>query len=139
MTARSKARKRALDVLFESEQRGVDPLGVLADRVQRADPPVGEYAVTLVEGVTQHRERIDNLLRTYAEGWELDRMPAVDRAILRLAVFELLYQDDVPDSVAIDEAVELAKQLSTDESPAFVNGLLARILAMKTLAGPPGD
>lgn len=139
MTARSKARKRALDVLFESEQRGVDPLGVLADRVKRADPPVGEYAVTLVEGVTQHRERIDNLLRTYAEGWELDRMPAVDRAILRLAVFELLYQDDVPDSVAIDEAVELAKQLSTDESPAFVNGLLARILAMKTLAAPPGD
>jgi N utilization substance protein B len=95
--------------------------------------------VTLVEGVTQHRERIDNLLRTYAEGWELDRMPAVDRAILRLAVFELLYQDDVPDGVAIDEAVELAKQLSTDESPAFVNGLLAKILAMKTLAGPPGD
>ena len=139
MTARSKARKRALDVLFESEQRGVDPLGVLADRVRRADPPVGEYAVTLVEGVTQHRERIDNLLRTYAEGWELDRMPAVDRAILRLAVFELLYQDDVPDGVAIDEAVELAKQLSTDESPAYVNGLLAKILAMKTLAGPPGD
>jgi N utilization substance protein B len=139
VTARSKARKRALDVLFESEQRGVDPLGVLADRVRRADPPVGEYAATLVEGVTGQRERIDDLLRSYAHGWELDRMPAVDRAILRLAVYELLYEDDVPDGVAIDEAVELAKQLSTDESPAFVNGLLGRILAMKSVTGPAAD
>lgn len=139
MTARSKARKRALDVLFESDQRGVDALTVLADRVRRADPPVGEYAVTLVEGVVQNQGRIDDLVRTYAQGWELDRMPAVDRAVLRLAIYELMYEDDVPDSVVIDEAVELAKQLSTDESPAFVNGLLARILAMKSVAGPSGD
>lgn len=139
MTARSKARKRAIDVLFESDQRGVDVLTVLADRLQRADPPVGEYAVTLVEGVAQHRGRIDDLVQTYSQGWELDRMPAVDRAVLRLAIYELMYEDDVPDSVVIDEAVELAKQLSTDESPAFVNGLLARILTMKSVAGPPAD
>ena len=139
MTARSKARKRAIDVLFESDQRGVDVLTVLADRLQRADPPVGEYAVTLVEGVAQHRDRIDDLVRTYAQGWQLDRMPAVDRAVLRLAIYELMYEDDVPDSVVIDEAVELAKQLSTEESPAFVNGLLARILTMKSVAGPPAD
>lgn len=139
MTARSKARKRAIDVLFESDQRGVDVLTVLADRLQRADPPVGEYAVTLVEGVAQHRDRIDDLVQTYSQGWELDRMPAVDRAVLRLAIYELMYEDDVPDSVVIDEAVELAKQLSTDESPAFVNGLLARILTMKSVAGPPAD
>lgn len=139
MTARSKARKRAIDVLFESDQRGVDVLAVLADRLQRADPPVGEYAVTLVEGVAQHRDRIDDLVQTYSQGWQLDRMPAVDRAVLRLAIYELMYEDDVPDSVVIDEAVELAKQLSTDESPAFVNGLLARILTMKSVAGPPAD
>jgi N utilization substance protein B len=139
VTARSKARKRAIDVLFESDQRGVDVLTVLADRLQRADPPVGEYAVTLVEGVAQHRDRIDDLVQTYSQGWQLDRMPAVDRAVLRLAIYELMYEDDVPDSVVIDEAVELAKQLSTDESPAFVNGLLARILTMKTVAGPPAD
>jgi N utilization substance protein B len=139
VTARSKARKRAIDVLFESDQRGVDVLTVLADRLQRADPPVGEYAVTLVEGVAQHRDRIDDLVQTYAQGWQLDRMPAVDRAVLRLAIYELMYEDDVPDSVVIDEAVELAKQLSTDESPAFVNGLLARILKMKSVAGPPAD
>ncbi len=139
MTARSKARKRAIDVLFESDQRGVDVLTVLADRLQRADPPVGEYAVTLVEGVAQHRDRIDDLVQTYSQGWQLDRMPAVDRAVLRLAIYELMYEDDVPDSVVIDEAVELAKQLSTDESPAFVNGLLARILTMKSVAGPPAD
>ena len=107
---------------------------LLADRV--ADPAtpstvVPEYAVTLVEGVASERERIDELLATYAQGWTLERMPAVDRAVLRLGAWELLYNDQVPDAVAIDEAVELAHSLSTDESPAFVNGLLARLLAVK--------
>jgi len=129
--ARSKARKRALDVLFEADQRGLDAVAVLAERVRRADPPVPEYAVEIVEGVTAHRERIDELLATYAQGWTVDRMPGVDRALLRLSAWELLYNDDVPDAVAIDEAVELARSLSTDESPAFVNGLLARLLAVK--------
>jgi N utilization substance protein B len=129
--ARSKARKRALDVLFEADQRGLDAVSVLADRLRRADPPVPEYAVEIVEGVTIHRERIDELLATYAQGWTVDRMPGVDRALLRLSAWELLYNEDVPDAVAIDEAVELARMLSTDESPAFVNGLLARLLAVK--------
>ena len=131
MAARSKARKRALDVLFEADQRGVTPAQVLAARVAMADPPVHEHTVRLVEGVAEHRGRIDALIETYAQDWPLDRMPAVDRALLRLSVYELLYVDDVPDTVVIDEAVELAKQLSTDDSPAFVNGLLARILSLK--------
>lgn len=131
MAARSKARKRALDVLFEADQRGLDAVAVLAQRLPAADPPVPEYAVTLVEGVVAHRERIDELLSTYSQGWTLDRMPAVDRAILRLGLFELLWADDVPDAVAVDEAVELAKALSTDDSPSFVNGLLGRLVRMK--------
>ena len=131
MTARTKARKAALDVLFEADQRRVDPLEVLAARTAAADPPVRGHTARLVEGVVAHRERIDGLLETYAEGWPLDRMPAVDRALLRLSAYELLYADDVPDGVVIDEAVSLAADLSTDESPAFVNGLLGRLLDLK--------
>jgi N utilization substance protein B len=131
LSARSKARKRALDVLFEADQRGLDPLQLLADRVVDPSAVVPEYAVTAVEGVVAHRERIDELLSTYAQGWTLARMPAVDRAVLRLGAWELLFNDEVPDAVAIDEAVELARSLSTDESPGFVNGLLARLLAVK--------
>jgi N utilization substance protein B len=85
------------------------------------------YAVLVVEGVAQHEERIDELISTYAEGWTLDRMPVVDRNLTRIAVFELLYRDDIDDAVAISEAVELAEELSTDESPRFVNGVLGRI------------
>jgi transcription antitermination protein NusB len=131
--ARTKARKRALDVLFEADQRGVDVLETLADRVAVGEPPVPNYAIALVEGVVAQRERIDELLTTYSQGWSLDRMPAVDRAVLRLGTFELIWRDDVPDAVAISEAVGLARQLSTDESPAFVNGLLARLLDLKPL------
>jgi transcription antitermination protein NusB len=128
VSARSKARKRALDVLYESDVRGADPLRVLADRVALAEPPVNDYTVELVEGVHAHRVRIDAILARFAEGWTVERMPDVDRAVLRLGVYELLWRDDVPDAVAIDEAVELAKSLSTDESPRFVNGVLARVL-----------
>ena len=136
MSARSKARKRALDVLFESEQRGASALETLAGRVAAADPPVGEFTVELVEGVVAHRDRIDELLTTYSQGWSLDRMPAVDRAILRLGTFELLWRDDVPDAVVIDQAVELARSLSTDDSPSFVNGLLGRLLDLKPSLAP---
>jgi N utilization substance protein B len=129
--ARSKARKRALDVLYECDLRGSDTIGTLASRLAQADPPVPEYTVELVEGVVAHRERIDELLSTYAVGWTLDRMPPVDRNILRLGVFELLWRDDVPDAVVLSEAVELARNLSTEESPKFVNGLLARVLELK--------
>jgi len=129
--ARSRARKRALDVLYEAGQRDADPVATLRARLAQSDPPVPEYAVELVEGVVAHRERIDELLATYAESWTLDRMPPVDLALLRIGVFELLWCDDVPDAVAISEAVELAATLSTDESPRFVNGLLARLLQLK--------
>jgi N utilization substance protein B len=128
--ARTKARKRALDVLFEADQRGLAPLDVLRDRLASAQPPVQEYSVQIVEGVVAERERIDELLSTYSHGWTLDRMPAVDRCILRIGTWELLFNADVPDAVAIDEAVELAQSLSTDESPAFVNGLLARVMSV---------
>jgi N utilization substance protein B len=128
MAARSKARKRAVDLLYEADLRGVDVIETLAERVAMADPPVNEYTVELVEGVHGVRERIDAILSDYAEGWTLDRMPDVDRAILRLAVYELLWRSDVPDPVVIDEAVELAKTLSTDESPRFVNGVLGRVM-----------
>ena len=128
MAARSKARKRAVDVLYESDVRGTDPVATLADRRALGDPPVNEYTVELIEGLQQHRDRIDAILADYAEGWTVQRMPDVDRAVLRLAVYELLWRPDVPGAVVIDEAVELAKSLSTDESPRFVNGVLARIL-----------
>jgi transcription antitermination protein NusB len=129
MSARSKARKRALDVLYAADARGADPLDVLDERIDADEiTPLGEYAQTLVRGYAAHAARIDDLLGEHAEGWTLDRMPAVDRAILRIAVFELVYSDDVPAPVAVDEAVELAKSLSTDNSPRFINGVLGQIL-----------
>jgi len=131
VSARSKARKRALDVLYESDLRGVDAIDTLTAWVTRADPPVQDYTRLLVQGVAGKRTRIDDVITTYSGDWPLDRMPPVDRNTLRLAVFELLWCDDVPDAVAIDEAVELAKSLSTDDSAGYVNGLLARVLADK--------
>jgi N utilization substance protein B len=131
MAARSKARKRALDVLFESELRGL-PLGsTLDERLAGQDPPLSEYALTLVRGVVAHQSRIDALLATYAQGWSLERMPAVDRNALRIGVYEVLYADDVPDAVAVTEAINLVRDLSTDESPAFVNGILGAIVRNK--------
>ncbi|MBA2551734.1 MAG: transcription antitermination factor NusB [Nocardioidaceae bacterium] len=131
MSARTKARKRALDVLFESELRGVELGATLPQRLADGDPPVNPYTVALVEGVHGHQERIDELLSTYSVGWSLDRMPTIDRNLLRIAVFEILYADDVPDAVAISEAVGLAGDLSTDESSSFINGLLARLVEVK--------
>lgn len=135
MPARSKARKRALDILFEAEIRGEPVLGLLRQRTEEATPPVSAYAGELVRGVHEHSEMIDKLLSEHSQGWTLDRMPAVDRNVLRIGAYELLWRDDVPDSVAISEAVVLAGQLSTDGSSSFVNGLLARLLELKpTLA-----
>ena len=131
MGARSKARKRAIDVLYEAAQRDRSAIDTLLERLAQSDPPVPEYAVELVEGVVANQARIDELLSTYAEAWTLDRMPPVDLAILRIGSYELLWRDDVPDAVAVSEAVALAASLSTDESPAFVNGLLARLLMLK--------
>lgn len=131
MSARTKARKRAIDILFEADLRGVDPVATAADRLADTERPVQPYALTLIEGVAARAERIDELVTTYADGWTLARMPGVDRAIIRTAVYELLWMDDVPDAVAIDEAVELAKVLSTDDSPKFINGLLGRLARIK--------
>ena len=128
MAARSKARKRAVDVLYEADVRSRDRRSLLAERVADGNPPVPDHTVRLVEGVDEHAGRIDDLIDTHASGWSIDRLPDVDRAILRRAVFELLWADDVPDAVVIDEAVELAKALSTDDSPAYVNGVLGAIL-----------
>ncbi|PKW28337.1 transcription antitermination factor NusB [Phycicoccus duodecadis] len=137
MAARTKARKRALDLMFEAEQRGIDPADLLRERLAR---PVTEHALAeltadLVTGVAEHRAQLDELISTYSQGWSLQRMPAVDRAILRLGAFEVLYSSDVPEPVAISEWVGLATELSTDDSPRFVNGLLARLVEVKpTLA-----
>ena len=131
MGARSKARKRALDVLYEAAQRDSDPMAILRARLAQSDPPVPEYAAQLVEGVVAHLERIDELLSTYAESWTLERMPPVDLAALRIGAYELLWCDDVPDGVAVSEAVALVSSLSTDDSAGFVNGLLGRLLQLK--------
>lgn len=133
MGARTKARKRALDVLFEAEQRHLDPITLLADRVAEpgTEASLPQYSADIVEGVLEQLDRIDELLETYSHEWSLDRMPAVDRALLRIGTWEILFNDEVPDAVAIDEAVELSRSLSTDDSPVFVNGLLGRILELK--------
>jgi N utilization substance protein B len=135
MAARTKARKRAVDVLYEADLRGGDRLAVLRDRIETGNPPVPEHTVRLVEGVAEHAGRIDALIEQHARNWSLDRLPDVDRAILRMAVFELLWADDVPDAVVIDEAVALAKVLSTDDSPGYVNGVLGAILAAEVPTG----
>lgn len=130
-SARSKARRRALDILFEAEQRDVTAMSAMTARRIVADQIINVYTVDLVEGVTSMQESIDEYLQTYSQGWTLERMPAVDRIILRIGAWELLYNDDVPDAVAVSEAVEMAKMLSTDESPQFVNGLLGRLQQIK--------
>ncbi|MGH3264677.1 MAG: transcription antitermination factor NusB [Trebonia sp.] len=131
MAARSKARKRALDILFEAELRGLPTLQLLSERQTLGDVPVQPYAAELVRGVATHADRIDELLSWNLVDWTLERMPAVDRNILRIGVYELLWAGDVPDGVAISEAVALAQDLSTENSPSFVNGVLARIKAEK--------
>lgn len=128
MAARSKARKRALDILFASELRSEDPVVALERAIEAGEGPTNDYTTTLVRGVVEHRERIDEVLATYSKGWTLARMPAVDRNVLRIGVFELLWgDDDVPDTVAVSEALHLVQDLSTDDSPAFVNGLLGSV------------
>jgi N utilization substance protein B len=127
MSARTKYRKRALDILFESELQGLPVGGTLADRLEVNDPPVHPYTVQLVEGVVAHAERIDELIAAHAKGWTLDRMPTVDRNLLRIAIYEITEVEDVPAGVAIAEAVELAKDLSTDDSAGFINGVLSAI------------
>jgi N utilization substance protein B len=120
-----------LDVLFEAEQRSVSPFDVLRARREKTDQIVNPYTVEIIEGVVSLQPAIDEFLETYSQGWTLERMPSVDRIILRIGTWELLYNDDVPDGVAVSEAVALAKTLSTDESPSFINGLLGRLQQLK--------
>jgi N utilization substance protein B len=137
VAARTKARKRALDLLFEADQRGVNAADLLRERLAApvTEAPLSEFTADLVSGVVDHWAQIDELITTYSQGWTLQRMPAVDRAILRLGAYEVLFAQDVPEPVAISEWVGLATELSTDDSPRFVNGLLARLAEVKpTLA-----
>ena len=135
MSARSKARKQTLDILYEADIRGTQPLDILAVRdVTEEGPdtrPIREYTRELITGVTDNRRKIDELIATYAQGWDLDRVPAVDRNIMRLALFEILWLPSLDDAIAIDEALTLAKELSTDESSAYIHGVLARIASLK--------
>jgi transcription antitermination protein NusB len=130
---RHQARKRAVDLLFEAEARGLSPVQVVDVRTALAEAkrdvaPLHPYTQTAARGVGEHLAHIDDLISSHLQGWTLDRLPAVDRAILRVAVWELLYAEDVPEPVAVDEAVQLAKELSTDESPGFVNGVLGQVM-----------
>jgi N utilization substance protein B len=132
MSARRKARKRALDFLFEADMRGVSAVVLLEER------PVdeiseGQYSRELVQGVTLNQSKIDELIHTYAEGWDMDRMPTVDRNLLRIALFEILWLGDLDDKIAVSEAVEIAQELSTKDSAAYINGILGRVILLKSV------
>ncbi|MEY9213007.1 transcription antitermination factor NusB [Thermobifida halotolerans] len=129
--SRHKARLRAVEVLYEAEVRGVPVSEVVRRRRAQSEPPINEFTERLAGEVEEHRGRIDELLGAYAIGWTLERMPVVDRNILRVGAYELLWAEDIPDGVAIAEAVAMAKELSTEESPVFVNGLLSRLMENK--------
>ena len=135
MSARSKARKQSLDLLYESDIRGTQALELLQSRdIEDNGPdarPIREYTKELISGIADHRRKIDELIATYAQGWDMDRLPAVDRNILRLAIFELLWGKDLADSIIIDEALTLAKDLSTEESSSYIHGVLGRISSIK--------
>ena len=135
MSARSKARKQTLDLLYESDIRGSDLLQLLISRdVVEEGPdarPIREYTKSLVEGVAAHKRKIDELISTYAQGWDMDRLPAVDRNILRLGIYEILWVAELEDGIVIDEALTLAKDLSTEDSAGYIHGVLGRIASIK--------
>ena len=134
MSARGKARKRALEVLFEADLRKKVAVELLADRPVD-DLSQGEYSKELVIGVDSHREKIDDIINTYSEGWDMDRMPGIDRNILRIAIFEILWNSEVDDNVAISQAVEMANELSTVDSGKYINGVLGRVSVLKPVLG----
>jgi N utilization substance protein B len=135
VSARSKARKQALDLLYETDIRGTNLVETLVSRDVPADGPdarpIREYTKELVNGVSENRRKIDELITTYAQGWDMDRLPAVDRNILRLGIYEILWSTSVPTSVAIDESLVLAKELSSDDSSKYIHGVLGRIASIK--------
>ena len=135
MSARSKARKQALDILYESDIRNSDAMATLEARdIPEEGPdarPIRDFTRELIAGVTSNKRKIDELIATYAQGWDMDRLAAVDRNILRLGIYEIVYNDDLADGIAIDEAITLAKDLSTDDSATFIHGLLGKISSIK--------
>lgn len=135
MSARSKARKQALDILYEADIRSSDALAILESRdVVEEGPdarPIREYTRELISGVTFNKRKVDELIATYAQGWDMDRLAAVDRNILRLGIFEIIWSDELADGIAIDEAITLAKDLSTEDSATFIHGLLGKISSIK--------
>jgi len=131
MSARGKARKLALDFLYESDLRAKSAVELLNER-GTGEISQGEYVEQLLIGVLEHRTKIDEIITTYAEGWDLDRMPSVDRNILRIAIYEVLWETELDDQVAVSQAIELAQELSTDDSAKYVNGVLGRIIALKS-------
>ena len=142
MSARSKARKQALDLLYETDIRGTNLVETLIARDIPAEGPdarpIRDYTRELVNGVSENRRKIDELITTYAQGWDMDRLPAVDRNILRLGIFEILWSSAVPTSVAIDEALMLAKELSSDDSSKYIHGVLGRIASIKDTISTEG-
>lgn len=136
MSARSKARKHSLDILYEADIRKSNPLKIIESRELFGEeldlPQVREYTKELVVGVVDHKRKIDELIATYIQGWDLDRLAAIDRNILRIAIYELLWATQIPDAVAIDEALIMARELSTDESAGYIHGVLAKIISIKS-------
>ena len=132
MSARRKARKRALDLLFEADMRGVRAVDLINQR-EVDDLSQADYVRTLVQGVVANQVKIDELIHTYAEGWDMDRMPAIDRNLVRIALFEILWSTTVDDKVAVNEAVEIASELSTKDSAAYINGVLGRVIVLKSV------
>jgi len=131
------ARKRALDVLYEADLRRRDIPVVLSEHLGREDDPLPDFALALVRGVNRHADELDAVITDHARDWKLSRMPVIDRNLLRMGLYELLHDPDVPPAVAINEAVELAKELSTDDSGRFVNGILARVADERAAAPTP--
>jgi N utilization substance protein B len=135
VSARSKARKQTLDLLYEADIRGTSAAELLTARdVEEDGPdarPIRDFTKVLISGVTDNKRKIDELIATYAQGWDMDRLPAVDRNILRLGIYEIVWSEDLADGIAIDEALNLAKELSTDESAGYIHGVLGRISSIK--------
>ena len=132
MSTRSKARKAALDLLYESDIRKTSATGLMLQRIADVEYVIRDFTKELVDGVEQNRRRIDELITTYSQGWDMDRMPVIDRNILRIGIYEVLWSKDVPEAVAISESLELAQTLSTDESSKYINGVLSKVLEIKS-------
>jgi N utilization substance protein B len=131
VSTRSKARKAALDLLYESDIRKTGAGSLMQSRITELEYVIRDFTKELVDGVEQNRRKIDELIITYSQGWDMDRMPVIDRNILRLAIYEILWSADVPQAVAINEALELAQTLSTDESSKYINGVLSKVVEIK--------